>query len=226
MLFYKNILLIYTYIYNDLADFRFGIDDEGNYGYYKVGADTVTPFSEEVVIADTELLYESLQYSGLVTEDMTFEEMCDVLAMVYPEFFDLLYGGKTNYNFSSTGNYVTRSFEVDSNGYFLFNLKAPDWGGNWLNAYITRKDTINLTRYSSLKIEGTKSGSGNIICYIEILDSSNQNVLTHEQISSGTFSQEIDISSINTDCTIRFYGTTGTANAYFNLTVKKAHLVV
>ena len=24
--------------------FRFGIDENGNYGYYKVGADTVTPF--------------------------------------------------------------------------------------------------------------------------------------------------------------------------------------
>lgn len=24
--------------------FRFGIDNEGNYGYYKAGADTVTPF--------------------------------------------------------------------------------------------------------------------------------------------------------------------------------------
>lgn len=30
-------------------------------------------------------LYEALQYSDLVTEDMTFEEMCEVLATEYPE---------------------------------------------------------------------------------------------------------------------------------------------
>lgn len=28
----------------DNCPFRFGIDSNGNYGYYKVGADTVTPF--------------------------------------------------------------------------------------------------------------------------------------------------------------------------------------
>lgn len=31
----------------DAAPFKFGIDDKGNYGYYKAGADTVTPFRVE-----------------------------------------------------------------------------------------------------------------------------------------------------------------------------------
>jgi len=35
-------------------------------------------------------LFEALQYSGLVTEDMTFDEMCEVLAGIYLETIDLL----------------------------------------------------------------------------------------------------------------------------------------
>lgn len=34
-------------------------------------------------------LYEALQYSGLVTEDMTFDEMCEVLAAEYPDIYKL-----------------------------------------------------------------------------------------------------------------------------------------
>ncbi len=33
--------------------FRFGVDNEGNYGYYKAGADTVTPFSIGGALPDT-----------------------------------------------------------------------------------------------------------------------------------------------------------------------------
>ena len=29
---------------NEKLPFKFGIDENGNYGYYKAGADTVTPF--------------------------------------------------------------------------------------------------------------------------------------------------------------------------------------
>lgn len=32
---------------NKFGELRFGIDSDGNYGYYKVGADTITPFKTE-----------------------------------------------------------------------------------------------------------------------------------------------------------------------------------
>lgn len=35
-----------------LGGIRFGIDEDGNYGYKKVGADTVTPFSRDINIGD------------------------------------------------------------------------------------------------------------------------------------------------------------------------------
>lgn len=67
---------------SDGTDFRFGVNEKGEYGYIitKDGADTVIPFS------NAGKLYESLQYSGLVTEDMSFNEICNVLASSFPEF--------------------------------------------------------------------------------------------------------------------------------------------
>ena len=74
----------YTYykliLYNDIV-FPFGIDSDGNYGYFKAGADTVTPFSssafEEVLsvtafygtsptafYAASDFSYYSTQYQG------------------------------------------------------------------------------------------------------------------------------------------------------------------
>ena len=52
----------------------------GEYGYMAkvAGADTFFPFS------NAKKLYEALQYSCLVTDDMTFDEICNALATEYP----------------------------------------------------------------------------------------------------------------------------------------------
>lgn len=54
------------------------------------GADTFHPFSD-----GAEELYEALKYSGLVTEGMTFEEMCIALSERFPEEFLLYNAGNT-----------------------------------------------------------------------------------------------------------------------------------
>lgn len=41
----------------DIVPFKFGIDENGNYGYYKAGADTVTPFKSSVELEDTGKIY-------------------------------------------------------------------------------------------------------------------------------------------------------------------------
>ena len=50
-------------INNNLADkgksFKFGVDDNGNYGYYKDGADTVTPFRQGY-----EYVFQYVRYTG------------------------------------------------------------------------------------------------------------------------------------------------------------------
>ena len=47
-------ILLYSALNSNLADslggITFGVDDNGNYGYIKVGADTVTPFKNKGVI--------------------------------------------------------------------------------------------------------------------------------------------------------------------------------
>lgn len=62
------------------------LDPSGKIIGYKTsvgGADTVFPFS-----GGKDALYQALQYSGFVTADMTFEQMCAVLAAKYPATYD------------------------------------------------------------------------------------------------------------------------------------------
>lgn len=207
---------------SDNTPFRFGVTADGKYGYIikdGSGADTVIPFSNK------DELYEALQYSGLVTEDMTYEEMLDALKVHFPGAFDLMLDEVSDYSQSSTGSNAGKSFTKNDAGEFEFYLKSPDWSSNWLHWYIDKIETIDLTSYSKLVIEGTKTASGAQF-YIKILDSSTQTEVATQEISSGTFSHEIDISSININCTIRLYGYSGTANGYFNVTVSKLKLIV
>lgn len=44
-------------VVSDIVPFKFGIDENGNYGYYKAGADTVTPFKSIVEPEDTGKIY-------------------------------------------------------------------------------------------------------------------------------------------------------------------------
>lgn len=73
-----------------LGGFTPVIDETGKITGYTTsvgGADTVFPFSE----GGKEKLYNALRYSNFgLTEDMTFDEMCDVLARLYPAELNLL----------------------------------------------------------------------------------------------------------------------------------------
>ena len=42
----SHFFILTTQLNGNLGGIRFGQDENGNYGYYKVGADTVTPFSD------------------------------------------------------------------------------------------------------------------------------------------------------------------------------------
>jgi len=88
---------------SDGTAFRFGYNaDTGEYGYIitgEDGADTVIPFS------NAKKLYEALQYSGLVTEDMTFDEMCAVLLATYPQ--KIYYSKNLTANCRSEGTQTT-----------------------------------------------------------------------------------------------------------------------
>ena len=59
--------LLVLILYNDIV-FPFGIDSDGNYGYFKAGADTVTPFKSG---GDTVIL-DSLVYGGSAGSSASF----------------------------------------------------------------------------------------------------------------------------------------------------------
>lgn len=107
----------------DSTVFRFGVDAEGNYGYIVTdseGADTVIPFS------NAEKLYEALQYSGLVTEGMTYNQMLAALAEAFPETYPILY------------NFVTVTTEYTSVKETITNYGS---------------DKLDLTRAKTLKFK-------------------------------------------------------------------------
>ena len=87
----------------------FGKDSKGNWGYIPSGADTVTPFKSGTGEGtDLDQLYEAMQYSGLVTEGMTFDEICDILAAEYPARIYLIKDGILNTDLLGSGT-VTKT---------------------------------------------------------------------------------------------------------------------
>ncbi len=118
---------------SDGTAFRFGYNaDTGEYGYIVTGedgADTVVPFS------NAKKLYEALQYSGLVTEDMTFDEMCAVLAEVYPAWASMLNSqwvvfqtGDASATYTATSNEEKAYFKINSSqnsGGFVVGYVSP-----------------------------------------------------------------------------------------------------
>ena len=91
--------------------FRFEYNAEtGEYGYMAkvAGADTFFPFS------NAKKLYEALQYSGLVTEDMTYDEICAVLAEEFPELRKVIVDGVLQGNVEQSPVSKTGAFSNES----------------------------------------------------------------------------------------------------------------
>lgn len=63
-----------------LNGLRFGIDSNGKYGYYKVGADTVTPFRNPTGLAEPEDVLENVVFSSALYENVpgTMKNYCGV----------------------------------------------------------------------------------------------------------------------------------------------------
>lgn len=90
----------------------------GSYGFYtssERGADTFHPFS------NPQELYEALQYSGIVTPDMTYEEMIDAIRNRFPE-----YPLNTTWNFTLTE--TVEEFEAPVSGVYRFDVYGAKGG--------------------------------------------------------------------------------------------------
>lgn len=99
-------------------------------------------------------LYEALQYSGLVTEDMTHKEMCEVLAAKYSESLNL-------YNYGDECTDITGGYQLFQNGTggsFVNNTNHmtitanAGYGGNGSVIALTTVNKIDLTNYNEINL--------------------------------------------------------------------------
>lgn len=168
------------------VSFNFAYNEETNeYGYMaKVeGADTFFPFS------NAKKLYEALQYSGLVTEDMTFDEMCEVLANHFPPKFNLLSDVPISlYNLSRSGN--------------TFN----SYDGSSITCTMTWTQSFGIKSGSVLNIVGNnlKKEYSQTALYVEVSTDNGVNwtnlgtiPLPTNTYQGGSFSKSFSLSSYN-----------------------------
>ena len=118
---------------------------------------------------DMAKLYQALQYSGFVTDDMTFDEMCEVLAEEYPSAFVLYKNGVNNANFTSyKGSAGGGQYANTDEGYANLSITY----GNDINAVYSNMNgnshvssimskLIDLTNYKELKFTFNSTGANN-----------------------------------------------------------------
>lgn len=161
--------------------FQFAYDSsKGAYGYLIDG--TFKSFN------DATALYEVLQYSGLVTADMTYEQMLQALANYFPAWDGYLFkSGDASSNMFVGWNNVT----IDTNKARLYRKD-----GNYCSIITTEK--IDITNYSTLTIDyamanpsgiGVNNGVGSItfgICSNNNPSSHSDFVISNANNYSGT----------------------------------------
>ena len=200
------------------------------------GADTVIPFKSGD--GDATTLYQALQYSGLVTSDMTFDEMCNALSDYFPQYIYFIQNRVRNTNMLNVfGNgsvsYLSVTY-TDSNSTFTLASTYALNGQSYINtSYVTltntaKFDIINKTKMhitiNGMQVRGSKS-TGYYLSgvYLDILNSSGQQIgragianAGHDTWSISNYT--IDLTGINEkNCYFRFMGsayTSGNTNYY------------
>lgn len=129
--------LILIFHNNDLGTLSFKQDSSGKWGYKVGGADPVIPFNSN----STDKLYNSLKYSDFgITENMTFDEICDVLAKRYPaelnllssEYFDadsFITIGSDYVQFTNNGGTAVTTTKYSK--FVMNNFKTLTFAGDW-----------------------------------------------------------------------------------------------
>ena len=106
-------------------------------------------------------LYDALQYSGLVTEDMTYNEMCEILKEYFPEAFKLYMSSANEGAFDIFQKY-------NSNGTLTFGneMTLSQTTGLGSKTKIYSKE-VDLTNYKKLHFEHVSSAArGNTYSWI------------------------------------------------------------
>lgn len=94
---------LFNHVNDSLGGLQFGIDENGNYGYIKAGADTVTPFKSKP--SKTQTITNSVNNTSVV---FTFDELEEVVGVVKMTATPTSTYSTTNFYIESiSGNTVT-----------------------------------------------------------------------------------------------------------------------
>lgn len=124
-------------------------------------------------------LYEALQYSELVTEDMTFDEMLDVLKTEYPETYEIDILQLTADKWSASPTYNTDG---------SISIAVTDSNNSDINQAIktiTTVDSYDFSKCNYLQLQGTAtvscSNAGSAFAYmaeVSIINANTDTVIT------------------------------------------------
>ena len=133
-------------------------------------------------------LYSSLQYSNLVTENMSFEEMCAILAKIYPSKMNLF---TLNHSNSNTSNYSLSR----NNSNLVYTMISNSPYGSVVSGNATSEQFDVTSALHKLHIAGTasrKGGESSYYTYIKVVCSDGRTKTIHN-LSSEVVNQSFDI---------------------------------
>lgn len=152
--------------------------------FYRCGSGGITPAK----------LYEALQYSGIITENMTSKQMLEALAKRFPDEYDILLNtAQKDISHTLSDKYGEETSFTILNGILCANLTLYGWTEKYectQNAYsgsfdLTNHSKLTVSFYSNVKHAGDDSRKGSAEIYIEDLATGVQTKL-FEHESTGT----------------------------------------
>ena len=123
---------------DSLGGITFGVDDDGNYGYIKAGADTVTPFSSKIDIPASALGF-SVSFtapydtSGAPTLSMNFVAMKQ-----FKKYIVTVSSQKVRYRFNGGAEQTaTQTFDISNLDTFSIYIYPMNRGSGYVGGVIT-----------------------------------------------------------------------------------------
>ena len=104
-------------------------------------------------------LYEALQYSGLVTEDMTVEEMLEVLNEYFVGSFQLISNGTFADGYTSTFEKTSNSWNTNNNYYTII---AQNPSPACVETYVIAWDSTRFDTNAEIKVVVNKKTFKNL----------------------------------------------------------------
>lgn len=164
---------------SSLGGLSFGVDENGNYGYIKEGADTVTPFSRGLNVE-----YEELSQNSFLFDDILKHGL---------ETSSIYLKGSVNPSLNYDKDIVIKNLEK---GYYYARI----YGNNTNDKSVTITASLSETIFDDLEVtnEGADwSNSINLHCKFKVSDSSTFKIHYKGSVGGNNVTYYYDIIKIN-----------------------------